>query len=186
VNIGAGNTGRQGWVNVDMVKTPEINCIYDCRKKLPFSTASVKGIFCEHFFEHLDYSEEVPFFLDECHRVLKRGGVLRLILPDAGKYLFGYTETGWEHLSAIRPLDEGNVDHYYKCQYRTKMELINMVFRQGHRHKYAYDFETLTFLLSKYGFFQIFQQKYNQTLMPELKIDSAERATESLYVDAVK
>jgi predicted SAM-dependent methyltransferase len=186
VNIGAGSKGKRGWINVDMVKAPEINCVYDCRKELPFTTGSVRGIFCEHFFEHLDYTEEVPFFLNECHRVLKNGGVLRLILPDVGRYLQAYIEPGWDQLSDLRPLDEGHVDRDYRCQYRTKMELINMVFRQAYRHKYAYDFETLEFLLSRYAFSKVVLQEFNQTLMPELRIDSAERATESLYVEAVK
>jgi predicted SAM-dependent methyltransferase len=185
VNIGAGAKGKPGWVNIDMVKAPSINCLYDCRKRLPFPDGSVRGIFCEHFLEHLDYSEEAPHFLHECLRVLQPGGVLRIIVPDAEKYLHAYTAPGWEELAALRPLEEGNTDHYYKCRYRTKMELINLVFRQGHHHKYAYDFETLDFLLHRYGFAYVIRQEFGQTLLPGLGIDSIERATESLYIEAV-
>ncbi len=60
VNLGAGNKGKPGWVNVDSYPFTGINCVYDCRKHLPFPDESVKGIFCEHFFEHIDYTEEVP------------------------------------------------------------------------------------------------------------------------------
>ena len=111
--------------------------------------------------------------------------LLSLIVPDAEEYLHAYNSLGWEELATLRPLDEGNTDHYYKCRYRTKMELINLVFRQGHRHKYAYDFDTLDFLLRRYGFAQVIQQEFGQTLLPELGIDSIERATESLYIEAV-
>ncbi|MEW5871900.1 MAG: methyltransferase domain-containing protein [Chloroflexota bacterium] len=186
VNLGAGSAGRSGWVNVDMLPLAGINCLYDCRKSLPFQNQSVSGIFCEHFLEHLDYTEEVPFFLSECRRVLKEGAILRIIVPDAEKYLNAYTDQGWGNLASIRPLTNGEVDAHYQFKYRTKMELINMVFRQGHRHKYAYDFETLRFVLLRYGFSQVLHQDFTKSALPTLAIDSETRASESLYVEAVK
>src|SRR5690554_54993 len=90
VNIGPGLHAREGWTNVDIFDGPNITCVYDCRTSLPFPDASVRGIFCEHVFEHIDYTEEVPYFLTECHRVLQPGGVLRIIVPDAGRYLQAY------------------------------------------------------------------------------------------------
>lgn len=94
VNLGAGTYGKLGWVNVDISPAPGINCVYDCRKSLPFPNESVKGIFSEHFFEHIDYVEEVPDFLSECYRVLEVGGVIRIIVPDAEQYLFAYCKEG--------------------------------------------------------------------------------------------
>lgn len=186
VNIAPGVHAKAGWVNVDVWKAPLVDCLYDCRKNLPFPDASVRGIFCEHFFEHIDYTEEVPYFLSECHRVLKAGGVLRLILPDAEKYLRAYCQGGWEEFERIRPLDSGHTDSYFHCEYNTPMELLNVVFRQGHEHKFAYDFETLRFLLHRYGFSEILLQEYSKSLMPELCLDQAARASESIYVDARK
>lgn len=186
VNIAPGNQGRAGWVNLDVWEAPLVDCLYDCRKSLPFPDASVRGIFCEHFFEHIDYTEEVPYFLSECHRVLKRGGVLRLILPDAEKYLRAYCKGGWEELNRIRPLDPGQTDSYFHCRYNTPMELINVIFRQGHEHKFAYDFETLRFLLLRYGFSDVLYQEFNKSLMPELCLDQSVRSFESIYVDAKK
>ena len=186
VNLGPGPYGKSGWVNVDISESPNVNCLYDCRKSLPFPDASVRGIFCEHFFEHVDYTEEMPYFLSECHRVLKRGGVLRLILPDAEMYLRAYCKGGWEDLSAIRPLDAEHADFYFQCKYNTPMELVNVVFRQGHEHKFAYDFETLSYVLRRYGFSEVVHQQYGRSLLSELCLDQAGRASESLYVDARK
>ncbi len=151
VNIGAGNQGKEGWINIDGRKQPGINCVYDCRKSLPFSDNSVRGIFCEHFFEHIDYTEEVPYFLSECYRVLMPGGVIRLIVPDIEKYIKGYCQEGWEDLIGLRPLSEEREDSFFKCKYNVKMELLNVVFRQGFQHKYGYDFDNLRFLLLKFG-----------------------------------
>ena len=186
VNIAPGHDAKSGWVNVDVQKGPLIDCLYDCRKSLPFRDESVRGIFCEHFFEHLDYTEEVPYFLSECHRVLKKGGVLRLILPDAERYLRAYCNGGWEELDRIRPLNPGHTDSYHLCRYNTPMELINVVFRQGHEHKFAYDFETLRFLLDRYGFSEVVLQECGTSLMAELCLDQVKLASESIYVDAKK
>lgn len=186
VNLGSGGKGKPGWVNVDIVKAPNVNCIYDCRKDLPFPDGSVECIFCEHFFEHLDYTEEVPYFLSECHRVLKVGGVMRIIVPDAEKYLQAYCKEGWEDLSEIRPLDTERTDFYFGCKYHTKMELINVVFRQGYEHKYACDYATLEFLLYRYGFSTVQRQEFGKSFMNELLLDQPRRSSESLYVEAVK
>lgn len=186
VNLGAGDTGRAGWVNVDIQQYPGINCVYDCRKHLPFPDRSVRGIFCEHFFEHIDYTEEIPTFVSECYRVLQPGGVLRIVVPDAALYLHAYMHDGWEALRRIRPLHDQTTDSLLQTTYHTRMELLNMVFRQGHQHKFAYDFTTLAFVLRRYGFATVQQQAFGVSLLPELAIDQAMRASESLYVDAQK
>lgn len=186
VNLGAGTMGKPGWINVDAFSFPGINCTYDMRRGLPFADASVRGIFCEHFFEHIDYHEEAPVLLRECHRVLKPGGVLRLIVPDAGAYLRAYSEEGWDSLTRIRPLKPGRVDFYFGQRYQSKMEAVNVVFRQGAEHKYAYDAETLMNLLRRCGFARVQQQQFGRSRMPEICLDQQMRASESLYVEAVK
>src|SRR5579875_355181 len=102
VNIGAGAAGRQDWVNMDVFSFPNVDCVYDCRRSLPFDNGSVQAIFCEHVLEHFDYSEEAPRFLRECRRVLVDGGVIRVVVPDAEQYLRGYCVDGWELVSALR------------------------------------------------------------------------------------
>jgi len=186
VNIGAGAHGQDGWINIDAYSSKNTHCIFDARKRLPFSDSTVKGIFCEHFFEHLDYTEEVPYFLFECHRVLRQGGVLRIIVPDAERYLTAYVRGGWEEFTRMRPLDENRQDFWFRHKYNTRMELINVIFRQGYDHKFAYDYETIAFLLGRYGFREVKKQTYGQSIMPELCIDQEERASESLYVEGSK
>ena len=44
VNIGSGANGKPGWVNIDMIKAQGVNCLYDCRKSLPFPDDAVKAI----------------------------------------------------------------------------------------------------------------------------------------------
>ncbi len=186
VNLGAGKEGHAGWVNVDLYPYAGINCVFDCRKELPFPDGSVRAIFCEHFFEHIDYTEEVPFFLSECRRVLKDGGVIRIIVPDAGAYLHAYCVEGWDALRRLRPMTSDRTDLIFEHTYHTKMELINLVFRQGYEHKFAYDYETIEFLLYRYGFSCVQRMEFGRSRLPELAIDLVDRATESLYVEAIK
>lgn len=186
VNVGAGGRGHAGWINVDVHPAPGVTLIYDCRKYLPFPDGSVRGIFTEHFLEHLDYTEEVPYFMAECHRALQPGGVLRIVVPDAGRYLHAYATEGWNELGRIRPLEADGTDSYLHCRYNTRMELINVLFRHGRHHKWAYDYETLEFLLRRNAFSAVAQSEFGRSALPELCIDLPLRASESLYVEATK
>jgi predicted SAM-dependent methyltransferase len=55
---------------------------YKKGEKLPFNDNSVCYIFSEHFFEHL-FHDEAVCLLNECWRILKPRGVIRIVVPDA-------------------------------------------------------------------------------------------------------
>jgi hypothetical protein len=113
-------------------------------------------------------------------------GVLRLIVPDAEKYLRAYCQEGWGELSKLRSLGQDHSDPFVQVQYNTKMEFINVVFRRGTQHKFAYDYETLEFLLRRHRFSVVLRQEYGQSMMKELILDQTRRASESMYVEAQK
>jgi SAM-dependent methyltransferase len=48
---------------------------------LPFATDSADVVYNSHFLEHVPRAS-VPKFLNECRRVLKVGGQLRIVIPD--------------------------------------------------------------------------------------------------------
>ena len=143
INLGAGPSGKPGWVNVDCAPNKGINCLCDCRYKLPFPSGSAQCIFSEHFFEHLDFYDEAPLFLSECFRILKPTGVLRIIVPDVGRYLEAYNNKGWFALKELRGIHEGLHDPYYPVSFTSKIELVNLIFRQFSEHKFGYDFDCL-------------------------------------------
>lgn len=182
LQVGSGGNDIDGFCSVDMY--PRGRAIRaNIASRLPFDSGTFDGVFAEHVFEHLDYAVGVPRFLAECRRVLSPGGHLRLVVPDAGEYLTAYAQGGWQKLSAMRPLDDQQRDRWLDDRYRTRMELINAVFRQGSEHRYAYDAETMIMVLEDAGFVDVRQRVFGEGADTNLVIDSPERASESLYVE---
>jgi len=184
LNIGCGSEGLQGWINLDLFPAPKVNCLWDARRSLPFLDESCEGIFCEHFLEHMEYTLEVPTFLSECYRVLKSGGKIRLLVPDGETYLQAYSRGGWGDLEKIRQLTEDAQDPWFGHKYKTRMELINMVFRQGIQHAFTYDFETLRIALMKAGFKDARKCDPADSTDLKLNLDHPKRISESLIVEA--
>ena len=186
INVGCGESGKEGWENVDAVYSVGVNNLWDCARSLPFDNNSAKIIYSEHFIEHVDFYEDAPQLFKDMHRILIPGGLLRIIVPCAQKYVEAYMQPGWDALAKVRPLSEGNVDVYSNRVMHTKMELVNWVFRQEYQHKYAYDFDTLKFALENAGFKTVLKQDFGKSLNADALIDMPIRASESLYIEAVK
>lgn len=186
VNFGAGPAGRDGWINVDGCEAKNINCIWDCRYPLPLPDNCARGVFTEHFLEHLDYQSDALTFLKECLRIMEVGAVLRIIVPDAQAFLQAYNAPGWDEMIKLRLTGADRKDIGYGIAYETKMQVVNVLFRQFEEHKYAYDFETLRALLVAAGFSDVQRAEFAGSRLPELAIDMEWRSRESLYVEAVK
>src|ERR1041384_7804425 len=89
VNLGCGYRPMKGWINVDHARGPEVQVVWDVTADLPFPDSSCSAIFSEHLIEHVG-KDDAQHLLNECHRMLQPGGVLRLSTPDAEKFLRAY------------------------------------------------------------------------------------------------
>lgn len=67
------------WIHIDGGNFPHVT--HHDITKLPFESGSVDLIYASHVIEYFDLEEVIPL-LDEWHRVLKPGGVLRVAVPD--------------------------------------------------------------------------------------------------------
>jgi predicted SAM-dependent methyltransferase len=72
VQFGAGGNILDGWKNHDAET--------DITKPLPYADNTVDFILAEHLIEHTDGPAALRF-MDECHRILKPLGVLRVCVP---------------------------------------------------------------------------------------------------------
>jgi SAM-dependent methyltransferase len=107
VNIGCGPLVRPGWINLDRQKhSPDVTP-YDIRRGLPFGDGQVDACYTSHMVEHLS-APEAKQFLTECFRVLKPGGIIRVVVPDLESIAKGYLDA----LQAARTGEPGAVANY--------------------------------------------------------------------------
>lgn len=179
VNIGSGGKGLAGWVNIELAYAGDTTLALDFRQPLPLADGSVARLLAEHVVEHVDFRGDVPGMFADWHRVLKAGGVARIIVPDGKRFAEAYVGNDpvlWKGLG-WHPLPEDIL---------TPMHALNHIFHQGGEHLFAYDFQTLELALKQAGFSAVHHMAYQQSIDPQLAIDQQEHAAYSLYVDAVK
>lgn len=71
LNIGCGFKKLDGYINIDENEKWSPDIVRDVNKGLPFSDNTIDEIYSNHFVEHL---EDLVWFMQECHRVLKTNG----------------------------------------------------------------------------------------------------------------
>jgi predicted SAM-dependent methyltransferase len=180
VNLGSGGKGQDGWVNIDICWHKDTTLRLDVRRRLPFATGSVRRLLAEHVVEHMDFKHDIPLVFAEFRRILEPHGTVRIIVPDAGRYLQAYAsgdEKEWRSLGwDLNALPDDLV---------TPMHLINHVFHQGGEHLFGYDYATLEYALRNAGFQTVIKQQFGVSRDPLLAIDQANHRPYSLYVEAV-
>jgi predicted SAM-dependent methyltransferase len=153
----------------------------DIRRRLPLTDGSVARILAEHVMEHIDFRGDVPAVLRDWYRMLQPGGVARIIVPDAKRFLQAYVFEDPKHWQNLGWDPQKMPDDIY-----TPMHIINHIFHQSGEHLFAYDFETLAWALRRAGFSKVEQQSYKTSRDPLLAIDQENHAPYSLYVEAIK
>jgi len=79
LNLGCGRDVRDGWVNVDRQWFEGVDIIWNLDDTpWPFKGESTDRIDALDVFEHV---ADIVSVMDECHRVLRQGGVLRVRGP---------------------------------------------------------------------------------------------------------
>ena len=81
VNIGCGSVFHPDWINLDVLPLAKNVQSYDIRDTLPFLSQEIDVCYSSHVLEHLS-REQAKFFLTDCDRVLKPGGIIRIVVPD--------------------------------------------------------------------------------------------------------
>jgi len=175
LNLGSGPRGldSENWINIDGFLDRNVHFSVDFSRRLPFPDESFDGVFCEHVIEHFTF-EDASIVCREILRILKPGGVVRLIVPDAERIITTYVEAP-DSLPRIRGL-EG----------MTAMQVVNDYFRQRYEHQFLYDWPTMQQMLSHCGFDFPIRCSYGTGSLPDMLIDDEKYAWESLYVEASK
>lgn len=133
-------------------------------RRFPYPDASFDNVFSSHMLEHL-YKDQAERCVREVHRVLKPGGVLRIVVPDLDKLVRAYDET--------RP--EAMLQKIYE----------NTQPRDKNRHHWMYTASSLARVLADAGFSTIERVDYRRGRCPDLELLD-NRPDESLFMEAVR
>ena len=107
VNLGCGHRFHPDWINIDLNASSEHVLHQNLREGLTFETASVDVIYASHVLEHLSMTDGERL-LKEIHRVLKEGGVLRIVVPDLEGIAKSYIESVGKVRNSEDPLNREN------------------------------------------------------------------------------
>ena len=116
VHIGCGKTNSPEFINVDARPLSHVHIVTDNITSLPdFNNGTVDLVYMCHILEHIK-RKDLKKVLSEMKRVLKKGGLLRLSVPDFDKLLEVYIASG-KDINAISRQLMGGQDHEYNIHY---------------------------------------------------------------------
>ncbi|AFY62263.1 glycosyltransferase [Synechococcus sp. PCC 6312] len=81
LNLGCGYNFHPDWVNVDFTVTGTGVIAHDLKQGIPFADQSFDLVYHSHVLEHFPKAL-ADNFIKECYRVLRPGGVIRIVVPD--------------------------------------------------------------------------------------------------------
>ena len=82
LHLGCGSQILDGYVNVDIVGGPGVDLVCDVAQGIPLETARFEEALAVDFLEHVPPTRTI-FVMNEIHRVLRPGGILRAHVPEA-------------------------------------------------------------------------------------------------------
>ena len=81
LNLGCGNHFHKEWVNIDFSSFSEYVTAHNLLEGIPFEDNEIDVIYHSHVLEHFS-KVQAKSFIDQCYRVLKENGTIRICVPD--------------------------------------------------------------------------------------------------------
>lgn len=201
LNLGCGSQVVDGWVNVDyalgarLSKLPvyrSVNrkvgltkldwddriVIHDLTKHFPWPDSSVDAIYTSHTLEHFS-REDGRRFLEECYRVLRRGGILRVVVPDlqlvVAKYIRGEVRAD-DFVSQLGVLTRNN-----RGSMKNRLAPLFQF-----PHKCMYDTPRLLEILDEIGFTTLSRAAFESDIDDIRRLEVEGRAASAAIVEGRK
>jgi predicted SAM-dependent methyltransferase len=123
LHLGCGNIDHKEFINIDGYPHPHVHYVQNIGRLPQFKDCSVDLIYASHCLEHFFYAQTSDV-LKEWQRVLRKGGILRLSIPDFDKLVEIY---GLHHQDpdVILPQLMGGQDNVYNFHY-TALNIVNL------------------------------------------------------------
>lgn len=208
ISIGCGQTPINGWRNYDnswsvrLAKIPLLPSIMrksgflsrqqqefisfaknanirwaDATKQIPEKDGTVDVIYSSHMIEHLEKEDAIKF-LKEVRRVLKRGGIIRIAVPNI-KYL---VENYLKDNDANNFIERTHLNRKRPKNFIAKLKYLIIGDRN---HQWMYDGKSLCKLLSYVGFQEPKVMEPGTTIIAKIgELNLEERVPESVFVEA--
>ena len=132
-------------------------------KRFPYADGTFDYVYSSHLLEHL-YPQQVIFCLGEMYRVLKKGSVVRLAVPDLDRMIASYDP---QHLNKLL----GSI-------FETKEK------RDKNKHHWHYNEISLAKLLNDSGFRDVYRCQFQQGRCADVAL--IDNRPESLFMEAIK
>jgi predicted SAM-dependent methyltransferase len=188
LNLGAGPNRKSGWLTADAFK-PQADIYMNVGRRFPFANDVFDLIYSEHTLEHI-HVDKVRRLLLEVYRVLKPGATFRVTVPDLEIHANNYVKGNSDFFSPII--------EKYKSRWATEKDKYWLIRSNGgafmsravqrfYRHRWMYDFETLSSCLTEIGFSRCEKKSFSvSNIAAAGEMDRPDRAFETLYIDATK
>lgn len=180
LNLGCGLHAPEGWINVDaaigarLAQLPlfaRVNDalhivraswprgieVHNLRKPLPWPDGCVDGIYLSHVLEHFS-KDRGRRLLCECYRVLRKQGVVRVVVPDLRKFVADYVDGSTDARDFLRRLGASGMEDTDGVL----KEKLGWLFRFPHRC--MYDSSALVSALRDAGFTATVRAPFEGTL----------------------
>jgi predicted SAM-dependent methyltransferase len=175
--------GQVSWINADKEQNDSVerpaSLTMDCLEVADhFGENYADGIFTCHMIEHLDYPKETVRFFEQAFKVLKPGGVLRVVVPDLTLIARAYT--AGSDLKFIY----GTEGKWFYHKENSTAERFHF-FMHAWEHRMVFNKPLLRELMTDAGFSDARKMPFGVSDVPEMcGIDRFQ--SESLCMEAVK
>lgn len=197
VQYGCGFSTAPGWENFDasptlrFEKLPIIGLVYtknarrfpndarygDIVRGLPIAPGSVAGLYASHVLEHLSLAD-CRTALANSYKLLRKGGVFRLIVPDLAERIRLYLETD----RAVAADEFMRLAHLGLEQKRTGIRARIFEAFANNRHLWMYDEASMTRELSSAGFSDIRRCSFGDSSDPMFsRVEEEKRFNDGVF-----
>jgi predicted SAM-dependent methyltransferase len=81
LNLGCGEIFHKDWLNIDYVSNSPHVSQHDLSQGIPCNSETIDFVYHSHILEYFTKTDGEKF-IQECNRVLKKGGGIRIVIPD--------------------------------------------------------------------------------------------------------
>jgi len=201
LNLGCGSQVLDGWINVDyskgalFTKMPFFRALnkklrlfdldwneniyfHDLTKAFPWADSTIDIVYSSHTLEHFSRNDGRRF-IAECHRVLRKDGILRIVVPDLRHIVIEYIEGRIHADDFVEKLGVlyGNSKNVLKNRLASFIQFP---------HKCMYDTLTLLKILSETSFEAAIRTAFNSDISDIQLFELQERTENAAIVEGRK